>query len=158
MKAVIDTNARQKLAEALRALVSGVITNDEFEERIPLGSEDPAINAIFSAGWSLYSDLWSYRLRDHHRLPRATKSEVARWILFLKTETPYEWPVLKGISDFFLILSSLLTLGLTMMIYRKSYRQQGDYDVWPFIRSSDYQAALCTPAYLDGVSDARSSC
>ena len=46
---MIDRDARNKLAENLRSLASGLITNDEFEDSIPQ-SDDKAIIEIFSNG------------------------------------------------------------------------------------------------------------
>lgn len=46
---MIDRTARNKLAELLRSLAAGLITNDEFEKSIP-ESNDKAINEVFFNG------------------------------------------------------------------------------------------------------------
>jgi hypothetical protein len=143
---MVDREARRNIAECLRGLASGLITNDEFEGRVPRGSRDPAIRAIFDAAWQLYSDFYTHKIT----LTKATKSEIARCILFLQTDLPYEWKEPKGVKELLLIVSSLLTFGLLMRIYRRSYSQQGDFSVWPFIRHADYQLALQNPVYLAG--------
>lgn len=123
---MIDRKARDKYAQAIRALVAGMITNDEFEdERLPaLDTADPAISAI--------------------------KSHVARWVLFLKTDVPYEWPELSGKRFFALALANVLTFGYANRFYEDWFKQQGEADVWPFVRYADYAAALECPVYLAG--------
>ena len=148
---MIDREARTKFAQAIRALVAGQITNDEFEDsRLSrLNTSDPAIAAIYQEGaWHLYSDLEEHRLRGKHAISRTDKSHVARWILFLKTDLPYEWPELRGKRFFALGLGNLLTLGLANRFYTRWFKQQGDIDVWPFIRRQDYETALGRPPYL----------
>ena len=55
---MIDREARTKLAELIRHLVAGIITNDEFDDRRP-NSTDLAIRDVFYWGaWHLYSDVW----------------------------------------------------------------------------------------------------
>ena len=84
---MIDCVARRILAEAVRALASGQITNDTFEDRLPVGSHDPAVHEVFQNGaWYLYGDVDEHRLAGPDKLTRAAKSEVARWILFLETD------------------------------------------------------------------------
>jgi hypothetical protein len=78
----IDTKARRKLAEALRHLVSGVITNDEFEDRLAR-SQDEAVVAVYEQAWTLYDDLHEHRLTDKWRISDDAKQVIARWILFL---------------------------------------------------------------------------
>jgi len=146
---VIDRDSRNALAEAIRALASGAISNFEFETRIPTRSLDPAIDAVFSGGaWFLYSDLSEYRLIGRHRLPRTAKSEIARWVLFLKTDLPYEWPTLTGLSRLLMTIFAFVTLGLSSHVYRRTFRRYGDFEVWPFARRSDFDGALAQPAYL----------
>src|SRR6266516_3898150 len=60
---MIDRNARNRLAEGIRHLAAGTITNDGFEERALSSSTDPAVHAVFFGGpWFLYHDLMRYRL------------------------------------------------------------------------------------------------
>ena len=80
---MIDREARTELAELIRHLVAGLITNEEFGDRVPSSTEDPAVFEVFFGGaWHLYSDLREYYLKGKHRLPRDLRREVARWILF----------------------------------------------------------------------------
>jgi hypothetical protein len=151
---LIDRPARNSLVEALRALSSGAISNDEFERRLPLGrTGDPAIREIYSKGaWMLYSDLHEYRLTGKDKLDVAAKAEVARWVLFLKTELPYEWPVLNAGQSLVMLLFCLLTFGWANRLFASRFRAHGDSAVWPFIRRTDYEAALHVPPYLDNAS------
>lgn len=148
---MVDREARNKLAEAMRALASGLITNDDFEDkRLPHSKEDAAISGVFSKGaWLLYSDLEEYRLSGIHRLDEKTKSVVARWVLFLKTDLPYEWPVSDIKQGLLHFIANILTLGTANKSYASKYQARGDIEVWPFLRQADYELALQDPVYLN---------
>jgi hypothetical protein len=149
---MIDRPARRQLAEAIRALVSGQISNDEFEDRVSVTSQDPAVHEVFESGaWGLYSDTHEYHLKGRYKLARADKSHVARWVLFLQTDLPYEWPRLRGWQQLAYLLGSLATLGIAARVYRSRWRRRGDFEVWPFIRTADLRAARRNPAYLAGL-------
>lgn len=148
---MIDREARNKLAEAMRALASGLISNDEFEDRrLPRSKHDHAISEVFSKGaWMLYSDLEEYRMTGKHRLDEKTKSVVARWILFLKTDFPYEWPVSNFKYGLLRIMANIMTLGVANRIFARQYQARGDIEVWPFLRRADYELSLQNPVYLN---------
>ncbi|WP_143707314.1 hypothetical protein [Uliginosibacterium sp. TH139] len=149
---MIDRLARDKFAELLRHLVAGQISNDEFEDNLPLGSSDRAVSAIFWNGaWMLYDDMREYKLTGKYRLPRDAKREVARWILFLKTDFEYEWPRIQGIFRFPWYLIVIFTLGLVIPIARYKLHQAGDISVWPFLRITDLEQEKSTPPYLRAV-------
>lgn len=147
---MIDRIARDHLAEALRALASGLISNNEFENsRLPYSKNDMAIRAIFFRGaWMLYSDLHEYRLAGSNKTDHATKSEVARWVLFLKTDLPYEWTVCSTPETLGMLMANILTLGMANRLFIPRFEAQGDISVWPFIRKSAYEAVLHNPPYL----------
>jgi hypothetical protein len=147
----IDRQSRNQLADAIRALASGAISNDEFEDkRVPRSGGDAAILEIFSEGaWRLYSDLKEYRLRGPNKLDAKTKKEIARRVLFLKTDLPYEWPVSSTRDSLFRFFANLLTLGAANRLNRKRLARQGDVEVWPFLRRSDLEQALKSPVYLN---------
>src|SRR5262249_43935758 len=67
---MVDREARQELAVALHRLVTGQMTNDQFDEVFEacVDSEDAAVAAIANFGWGLYSSwlLWPYRLKGRH--------------------------------------------------------------------------------------------
>jgi hypothetical protein len=147
---MIDRPARNQLAEALRALASGLITNDEFEERIPF-SNDPAIGCIYLNGvWGLYSDLWEYRLKGKDRLSPNARAAVARCVLFLKTDQEFEWPQPSFMQRMLSMVVGLLTLGWASRSRAPAYRAAGDGAVWPFISRDSFEQALRKPVYLCG--------
>lgn len=149
----IDRHSRNQLAEAIRALAAGLISNDDFERnRMPHNRTDPAINEIFSNGaWRLYSDLREYRLTGKNKLDDQTKEEVARWVLFLKTDLPYQWPVHTLRETFVRFFSNIITLGMASRYYENRLKLLGDTGVWPFLRRSDLEAALQNPRYLNAL-------
>jgi hypothetical protein len=146
----IDTTARKKLAESLRHLVSGVITNYEFEDGLP-SSHDEAVVAIYEQAWLLYSDFPEHHLNEERRVPDEARPIIARWILFLHSELPYEWPVWR-LTPGTLIRDSLgwLTSGRSVREDRAKFEASGDYDVWPFFRREDFDHAQTEPVLLRG--------
>lgn len=89
---MIDRRARDILAELGRPLTSGCLSTGRFEARLPLASDDPAVEAIWEAFDSLYRDLvppWSHRLRGRRRVRPITKLGVARCVVFLHSDL--EW-------------------------------------------------------------------
>jgi len=151
METLIDRPARTAMAEALRHLAAGRISNDQFVERLGLASRDAAVTEIHLNGaWYLYDDTREHRLTGRQRLDGEARHEVARWILFLKTDLEYEWPSLRGLRWMLLLLLSAVTLGAAGALYRRRMRRAGDIEVWPFLRRQDYEAALAQPPYLTG--------
>ena len=84
---MIDVQARSKLAEASRWLVTGLITNYQYDDRVLddaqlWASRDPAVREIYNKGfWLMYSDFPEYRLKARYRLPAQTRNSAARCIL-----------------------------------------------------------------------------
>ena len=146
---ILDRESRRSLAELLRHLVAGLITNDEFENRRPRGSHDLAVRQIFEEGaWFLYDDTYAHRLTGRHRLSTRERRNVARWILFLETDLTYEWPIVPFGLRLALMPLNLLTLGLLGRVVQRFASSGAPTDLWPFRRHSDYQAALQKPPYL----------
>lgn len=148
---MIDPPARRALAQALRHLATGRITNREFERRVQplLASRDMAIRTLFWSGaWQLYGDFEEMRLGGRHALPRAARREIARWILFLCTPLPFEWPADRPWVVVAWAPVHVMTFGASAKIRSLRYRRSGDFSVWPFLRRQDYQMALQTPVYL----------
>ena len=134
---MIDRAARDRLAESIRQLAASAMTNWEFESK---------------AAWQLYDDFGNYRLRGRDRLDPLVRREAARWVLFLKTDLAYEWPVarcnvLRAVGW---VLANLVTAGQAARRARHEFEKHGDISVWPFSRRSDYETALSTPPYLSG--------
>lgn len=148
---MIDRNARNKLVKAMRTLASDLITSNEFEDhRLPSSKEDMAIFEVFSEGARhLYSDFKEYRLAGIHRLDKETKNTIARWILFLKTDHPHEWPVSTRKQASLRLLANFFTLSMANRYFIHKYRACGDVEAWPFFRRTDYEATLQKPVYLN---------
>ncbi|MGH7490040.1 MAG: hypothetical protein ACREMY_31205, partial [bacterium] len=90
---MVDRAGRDRLAACIHQLAAGVLTNYDFEDEAEFDSTDRAIAAVFRGGpWLLYDDFPKYRLRGKCRLDPRVRKEAARWVLFLKTNLPYEWP------------------------------------------------------------------
>lgn len=143
----VDAVARRAAAELVRQLASGRLTNDEFEERWP-ASADPALSAVREAAWFLYSDLRTYRLTGADRLPFPIRRQVARWVLFLHSDLPYEWPVESRAAKLARSIAGLLTIGVATRRWKTALQVSEDADVWPFVRRVDYRRALRTPRLL----------
>ena len=153
---MIDQAARRRLAEGIRHLANGRITNDEFEDqygRAAAASSDPAVRALFWQGaWMLYSDFTTTRYAGSQRLPRDTRKHIVRWILFLQSSLPYEWPLPAWWQNLAWAPVHLLTLGFSARLRARQFRRSGEFSVWPFRRWTDYRAALRRPVYLRGPS------
>ena len=147
---MIDRIARDRLAFKLRRLASGRITNDDYDEEYPVQSADRGVEAVSYAGWSLYGDLWNYRLRGHYALSAETLRGVARCVLFLHSDAEYEWPV-EPSRDVLWWLVHLFTLG--RVDTRKwgawqEWEATGEYSVWPFFRRADLERVAQSPRFL----------
>ena len=135
---MIDYQARSQLAQAARALISGRITNDQFEDRQP-NSNDLAIREIFYRGfWPLYSDTSEHRLNGSHRLAAEDRQFAVRCIAFLKSGLPYSWPVLPLSASFWLRIRNVLTLGRAGRECEKYLRLVGDVTLWPFHSANQF--------------------
>src|SRR3954449_10824414 len=92
---MVDKEARKELAIRLHHLVSGEMTNDEFDchyERWE-DSNDPAVAEIATFGYGVYSSgLGTYRLKGSHAGSVEDRELASRAILFLNTGLEYEWP------------------------------------------------------------------
>lgn len=158
---MVDRKRRNILVVLLRRLVTGQVTNDQFEEdlaKLFQGTDcefrhDRALCGVAEQSWFLYSDNEEHTLRLKKKSRRRQqRREVARWIMFLHTDLEYEWPDVDMIPK---PLPWLLTLGIPHRRRMRRFEKAGDWGVWPFIRKSDYDKALSTPKLLAGV--ARSS-
>lgn len=147
---MIDIQARSKLAEASCSLVAGLITNHQFDDRIPISS-DPAIREIYNkAFWLMYCDLRQYRLTGRDRLSPQVREVAVRCILFLKSGLPYGWPVLSRSAAMLLTIANFLTLSIAGRVYSHRATRGRDISYWPFLSSEQYSTALRSSAYLSG--------
>ena len=147
---MIDKQARAKLSESLRHLVSGQITNDQFEKIAPRKSNDRAIWAIRHRAWFLYDDLKEYKLKGKYALTPKAKGVITRWLLFLKSNFEYEWPTHPGELWWGLILHLLSLSLISRIFWNRTWIRSGNSKIWPFIREKDLQKARRMPKLLSG--------
>ena len=144
---MIDREARNRLAESLRQLGSGRISNDEFEGRRSDSSPDRAIDAIYDQAWFLYSDLREHTLTGLDRLSPDVRHAVVRWIVFLYSDLEYQWPEcpLYGLRG---ALFKMVTRGRSGRAAAATWGSAGDVGVWPFIDQSHLAVARSKPRLL----------
>lgn len=158
---MIDRALRNRYASALRQLVSGQVTNWQFEGLTGgeyLDSQDGVLVPIFWRAWTFYNDdAWPERVRRD--VARAVRSDVARWILFLQTDLEYRWP--PGPQDQFgirCVILDLLTFGWwerRKLERLQAWERHGDDAVWPFLTRGECNKARSAPRFLVGCSGGR---
>jgi hypothetical protein len=95
---MVNTLRRKKYAELLRHFFAGQITNHEYEYRADAiifdlsHQDDPVLWAIWRNAWATYDGLFTHKMTGRHALTRENEAEVAKWITFLYTDQPYDWP------------------------------------------------------------------
>jgi hypothetical protein len=137
---MIDHRARKKLAERLRHLVAGQMTNDAFEDAA-VRTKDMAVREIEQRlAWPHYDDMHEHTLRGEFALTDGIRRDFARAVVFLQTDLEYEWKHRARLRGF------LNSLRRTPPLRTEG----GDLRYWPFYRRADYTAALKTPVYLSG--------
>lgn len=151
---VVDRKARDSAAELLRQFASGRITNFELENCWS-NSKDPALQALESTIWCFYDDFKEHALQGPSALASEMKRVVARWIVFLHSNEPYQWPSIAypGVRP---LHRSWLTrrLGLVKLLTQKEQRfiKAGSIEVWPFIDRQSFENARRRPKLLSGKS------
>lgn len=139
---------RKQLAEEIRHLAAGQMTNDEFEERtygLLKKSKDPALREIWEGAWGLYDDLHEHKLRGKYAVKKEHRHEIARWIVFLYSGFEYEWPVSKPVLSFlgdlirsilwfaFLLVTGCIVLLADAAIVGGLSKLTSDRIIWPWI-------------------------
>jgi hypothetical protein len=143
---MIDRRARNRLAERLRHLAAGQMTNDAFEDSA-VRTKDIAVREIeWRLVWPHYDDMHEHRLTSEFALTDGIRRDFARAMLFLKTDLEYEWRHRLGLRGFLNSSFHLRPLRRTPPMRTEG----GDLRYWPFYRRSDYVAARKTPIYLSG--------
>ena len=145
---MIDRSSRDKTAELLRHLISGQITNFDFEEQLP-SSMDAAVKAITSSAWCFYDDFEKHKLKGNKALSKDLKKKLARWIMFLYTDLEYEWPPISapGLRP---LNHSLISRLLGNPAKERKFMIFGEYEVWPFISKKAFLDATKIPRLLAG--------
>ena len=159
---MIDRPARDQLSRNLRLLVSGKITNDQFEDGIPETS-DAAIVAFAGLAWLLYSYIYKRRLVCRYENQPAARREALRWVLFLDSDYHYCWPkmYLPGLHPLLRVRPALMRwLSWPNAIspeHAAAFLAAGDRLAWPFISRSEYTHVLRSPSRLAGNASRRPS-
>ncbi|MCG7963148.1 MAG: hypothetical protein N0E54_10650 [Candidatus Thiodiazotropha taylori] len=65
MEQDIDKEARKQLAQLVRRLASGSITNDQFEDQLPESDESALHDIYFYGVWPLYDDFVEHKLKTN---------------------------------------------------------------------------------------------
>jgi hypothetical protein len=150
---MIDIEGRNTLAQSLRHLVSGLITNDQFEDAARIESDDAVIHAVRDQAWLLYSDLHEHKLSGSDAVSKSDRRIVARLILFLQSDLDYEWPphpFSGGVGIILRLFSFVISLGIIPHYVNKRWKASGDFAVWPFMRRIDYEGVLNDPRFFRG--------
>lgn len=143
---MIDRHARKRLAERLRRLATGLMTNDAFEDAV-VRTKDMAVREIeWRLAWPHYDDMHEHTLTAEFTLTDGIRRDFARAVLFLQTDLEYEWKHRVGVRGFLNSSFHLRPLRRTPPINT----QGGELRYWPFYRRSDYSAARKAPVYLGG--------
>lgn len=145
----VDQEGRRRLAELSRHLAAGLITNDEFVDAVPSSSERGLHDVHVYGIWPLYDDIVTHRLTGKWALTPEGRAWVARIILFLRSDSPYLYPIATGVRAIPVMLLSLVTLGWFGRFWLRRQRRQGDESVWPFFSKDEYEQALRNPVYLN---------
>ncbi|WP_313532937.1 hypothetical protein [Sphingobacterium athyrii] len=176
---MVDLERRKVLAYHLRHLAIGLISNDEFEEKITedvsfgylpehyysskeAKFDDPIIRPMLELSWCLYSDLENHKLTGKHQLSDEELKDIARIILFLNSDFEYEWPYFDRINllirlSFKDLLFTVLSLGQHYNVKLNERKKQyeafnntGDHELWPFISKEQYEQQLRKQPFLWG--------
>lgn len=145
----VDRAARNQLAELLRHFVAKQVTNFEFDNAaFDIKTHDAGVKAIRDQAWMLYDDLRKHKLTGEWAIDDENRREVARWILFLKSDYEYRWPVMRWWQKLLFPVVTLLALGAGPYLWRQWYARQGVSEVWPFFRHEEFKSANETLGYL----------
>ncbi len=131
---LVDREARDHFAQLLRALVLGEITNDDYENNVPVLSCDPAVAAIDRAVWELYPDMRKCKLTGKNALDEETVAAAESWSLFLLSDLEYRWPL----EDPAPWLSRIAKLLGNWSVEAQPQRTDGE-NVWPFFTLAELQ-------------------
>jgi len=149
---MVDRKARDKFAELLRHFIAGRITNEEFDDQVPLPSKDLAIKEIWWIATSpFFSDI-EYTLTEEYRASDDERREIAKCVLFLKTDQEYQWPRHSTLKELMRDLRYLVSFGRARWYSAKELLDttDGDLEAWPFIGLKDLETARRRPPYLAG--------
>lgn len=114
---MVDPDLRKSLSQDMRRLITGRMSNDDFDDvyyEHYESSEDRAVREIAGMCYSLYSSdlLFPYRLRGRHAVDAEIRGTAARAVLFLRSGREYEWPDFPDNPGFRLLAGLAMFLGI----------------------------------------------
>jgi hypothetical protein len=138
---MIDRKVRDGLALALRRFAVGHLTRPELDQIVTAAEDSPdaGVVAMCDEIYWTFLNLGPKRLVGKHRLDRLSRRNVARWVLFLRSEVSYEWKVRRGWD-----LLKASSRGETPYV-------GGDVSVWPFISPNQVERVSALPAFASRV-------
>jgi len=175
-----SAEARRHLAQAMRQLASGTITNDQFEDRwCAIADTSRTGDELFEFAWSFYDDFYTHRLRGSHCLSPLQRRVWANCILFLRSGLDYQWPTRakwlwckqstktepsQRLPWWKPDAAAIQFIPIIGWFWGKRLRDRFEAEadrllksgpivndrIWPFRTMADYKAALAAPFYLRG--------
>jgi hypothetical protein len=136
---MIDRAGRDAAAAALEGFRSGMITNEEFEDKWPSTSSEPALFQIREHLLPTYDETSEYKLSPSS-IGRERDELYRRVILFLRSSEEYRWPYVPR-SGLMSLLLAIATLGVSRLVSlprRLRFRRSGDIPLWPFVTEEDF--------------------
>ena len=147
---MIDRDARDRIALALRQLGSGRLSLDEYESICDaiLPSDDPAITAVEDASYWGSCELGPKRFVGRHLLSPESRRDIARVVVFLRSDFEYRWP---SERDWSALRYLLHVLGVRCIPVSQAeiaqWAQVVDAEAWPFVSVAEVKSAASVPVF-----------
>ena len=138
---MVNREKRKVAAGLIDGLISGRITNDDFDAAFPRDKDDHALAAIYERLWFHWDDRRTHPLTGKDALDEPTRALFERCGAFLNSNLEYEWPRKLNAAPLSLVI--LRALGLRKVVKRREHEAEarirafGDFDAWPFLRMQD---------------------
>ncbi len=146
---MIDREARNKLAEAIRHFVAGLKDNFEFDNFVwSIRTKDAGVARVRQEMWYVYDDIRRHKLKGELALSEKQKETISRFILFLKSDVEYRWPQKHWEVPFARLFLGIFTFGLIPRYLDRKWKENGTWEVWPFLTVSEFNEAKQNPVYL----------
>lgn len=133
---MIDRESRDGIACALRRFASGRLVQADLDKAVwrAEGSSDAAVVALLDEIYWAFLNFGPNRLVGRHSLSSDARRNVARWVLFLRSNEEYRWP--RRGPALAVALRAIMTLGKTWRAEREAWSRAGDMALWPFVSSA----------------------
>jgi len=148
---MVDRQARDVLAEAIRHLVTRLSTNYQFDDvAFALSTRDRGVLEIREQIWGIYDDVCEHRLDEKWALTNEQRAVVHRIIMFLKSDSEYLWPRVPAWYRVTRPFIWLLSLGALPKTLDERFGRKLDMHVWPYRTAEEIDQARRHPRYLTG--------